>query len=232
MLNHDIAEAIHGINERKRLEYEKEKKEEAELSNFLTKLGDEGVDAILERRRDEIRSEEYKGLKNQYVDALVEKRMATDERVERLESKLQKTLIKRDGLQGVDIDLFDAGLQEFVDTLSQSNPVDMAWRAKGYFEKMDKEEKPYTFTGMLLSMGFSSPEEWNNYEKVIGFSRIMKMAKTKCANYIEEGMLMGRISPSTGGLILKSLHNWRENVVIHNVNTSIITALIDSSLIR
>lgn len=122
----------------------------------------------------------------------------------------------------LDENLKNNGLGEFANSFADNKDgnslaFEMARKIKQYVTSKVKSGSPVSFTGMVLHLGFASPEEYNEYDKIVGFSRILKMAKTYCANYIEEGMLAGDISPATGSFLLKSLHEWRDNV---NINIS------------
>lgn len=120
----------------------------------------------------------------------------------------------------IDEQLIDNGLEYFANTLLSSNPISIAKKAEEYFIIQDSVGKPYSFTGMLIHIGFDGIEEFNEYEKIVGFSRIVKRAKLRCANYIEEAMLTGTIQSNTGAFLLKSIYEWRDNQEI-NINNRI-----------
>ena len=115
----------------------------------------------------------------------------------------------------LNMSLIENGLSMFADHLVSSNPVSIAKKAKDYFDSFEDGEvnqnRPVTFTGLMLAIGFSSFQEFNEYEKMVGFSRIMKIAKLKCANYIEERIMTGEINSSAGQFLLKSIYEWRDN---------------------
>lgn len=90
-----------------------------------------------------------------------------------------------------------------------------------YFVECDNTDEPYTITGLGLALDMSR-QGLINYEKgdkeVYGiFFDAIKKAKARCENYIERGMIKGKIHPAAGCFNMKNNYGWVDKVEIEQV---------------
>lgn len=83
----------------------------------------------------------------------------------------------------------------------------------GYFEKIEKDKKMPTVTGLALFLGFTSRTSFLNYRREPGyeqFHEIMEKARTRIEAVLEESLISGK--GSTIGLIfsLKNNYSWND----------------------
>ena len=85
-----------------------------------------------------------------------------------------------------------------------------------YFDKCDKKEKPYTMTGLALSLGIDRTT-LINYGKRDLFSTLIKNAKAKVEEQLEESLY--RLGNNSGVIFnLKNNYGWRDTVEVKNDN--------------
>lgn len=83
-----------------------------------------------------------------------------------------------------------------------------------YFNKCDKEFRPYTITGLALALNMTR-EGLVHYEKKEGFTDTIKRAKLKCEVYAEEQLFIGR--NATGVIFnLKNNYGWVDKQEVDN----------------
>ncbi|MFC0235502.1 terminase small subunit [Fictibacillus phosphorivorans] len=68
---------------------------------------------------------------------------------------------------------------------------EMQEKINAYFEECDKNEDPYTITGLALALD-TSRETLLDYEDKDEFSDTVKKAKLKCENYAEKFLFKGK----------------------------------------
>lgn len=82
----------------------------------------------------------------------------------------------------------------------------------GYFQDMDDKGKPYTITGLALTLD-TTRETLLDYEARDEFSDTIKKAKLKCHNYAEDFLYTGK--NATGAIFnLKNNWGWRDKTEI------------------
>ena len=85
-----------------------------------------------------------------------------------------------------------------------------------YFKNCDKKEKPYTMTGLAISLGIDRTT-LINYGKRDLFSTLVKNAKAKVEEQLEESLY--RLGNNSGVIFnLKNNYGWRDSVEINNSN--------------
>lgn len=88
-----------------------------------------------------------------------------------------------------------------------------------YFEECDKNEEPYTITGLAIALDLDR-KSINNYAKDSEFFPTIKKAKLKVENYLEKYLIVG--GNSTGTIFnLKNNFDWSDKQQIEhsgNVN--------------
>ena len=85
-----------------------------------------------------------------------------------------------------------------------------------YFNKCDEKEKPYTMTGLALSLGIDRTT-LINYGKRDLFSTLIKNAKAKVEEQLEESLY--RLGNNSGVIFnLKNNYGWRDTVEVKNDN--------------
>lgn len=211
------------------LEIEKQRRQEqsilAEEKKITSRITQSDIDTAEAIQRETLRQDmtKSKDIDSNFLDAVLDGNINENSDIrEYLDITKSSTSNAYNSSISLDENLKNNGLGEFANSFADNKDgnslaFEMAKKIKQYVASKVKSGSPVSFTGMVLHLGFASPEEYNEYDKIVGFSRILKMAKTYCANYIEEGMLAGDISPATGSFLLKSLHEWRDNV---NINIS------------
>ena len=101
------------------------------------------------------------------------------------------------------------------------SPDELLSRANAYFAQCEKDERPYTITGLALSVGLSGRDGLDEYGKRAEFSDIVKLVKARVEQAYEERM-HGQ-SPTGAIFALKNM-GWRDQQHIENtgnVNLSI-----------
>ncbi|MGL5051023.1 MAG: terminase small subunit [Fusobacteriaceae bacterium] len=71
-------------------------------------------------------------------------------------------------------------------------------------------EKPFTISGLCLSLGISK-RKLNQVAKLEDFREIIEYCFLLSENYLEEGMLSGKINTLASMLALKNHFGWRDN---------------------
>lgn len=85
-----------------------------------------------------------------------------------------------------------------------------------YFDKCDKKGKPYTMTGLALSLGVDRRTLINYGNKDLFFS-LIKNAKAKVEEQLEESLY--RLGNNSGVIFnLKNNYGWRDTVEVKNDN--------------
>lgn len=85
-----------------------------------------------------------------------------------------------------------------------------------YFQKCEEKQKPYTMTGLALSLGIDRTT-LINYGKKDLFSTLIKNAKAKVEEQLEESLY--RLGNNSGVIFnLKNNYGWRDTVEVKNDN--------------
>jgi len=85
-----------------------------------------------------------------------------------------------------------------------------------YFQKCDEKEKPYTMSGLALSLGIDRTT-LINYGKRDLFSTLIKNAKAKVEEQLEESLY--RLGNNSGVIFnLKNNYGWRDTVEVKQDN--------------
>jgi hypothetical protein len=86
----------------------------------------------------------------------------------------------------------------------------------------DNKCKPPTLAGLALHLGFESRQSIYDYEKKLRgknqFSYVIKRARSAIEDWVESGMLMGKVPAIPGIFTLKNNHGWVDKQEIE-VNT-------------
>lgn len=83
-----------------------------------------------------------------------------------------------------------------------------------YFLKCDEKEKPYTMTGLAISLGVDRTT-LINYGKRDSFSTLVKNAKARVEEQLEESLY--RLGNNSGVIFnLKNNYGWRDKVEYSN----------------
>lgn len=104
--------------------------------------------------------------------------------------------------------------------LKYPSPEGLRTKVEEYFKWVDEENvkrrqqrfteekfKPYTITGICVFCGLSR-ENWREYGAREGYEEIIRDAKIKVENYVEEGVLNGKINTIGGIFNLKNNFGW------------------------
>lgn len=91
--------------------------------------------------------------------------------------------------------------------------------------------RPYTITGLALALD-TTRETLLDYEnKYEEFSDTIKRAKLQCQNYVEEGMIMGKVPAIPAIFNLKNNYGWRDKTETdHTTNGKSITVVIPAEI--
>lgn len=86
-----------------------------------------------------------------------------------------------------------------------------------YFQECDEKEKPYTMSGLAYSLGIDRIT-LINYAKRDSFFTLVKKAKQKVEQQLEENALMGKSNSTFTIFNLKNNYGWRDTVEVKNDN--------------
>lgn len=83
-----------------------------------------------------------------------------------------------------------------------------------YFEECDKKDKPYTITGLALSLGIDR-RTLTNYSNKAMFFPLIKNAKLKIENQLEESLY--RLGNNSGVIFnLKNNYGWKDTLEVES----------------
>lgn len=87
-----------------------------------------------------------------------------------------------------------------------------------YFQKCDEKEKPYTMTGLALSLGIDRTT-LIRYSGRESFATLIKNAKAKVEEQLEESLY--RLGNNSGVIFnLKNNYGWSDKQEIESINTN------------
>ena len=105
--------------------------------------------------------------------------------------------------------------------LKFKTPEEIENKANEYFEKCDKEDRPYTITGLAMALD-TDRITLIRYEDKEEFSNTVKKLKQKVENYAEEKLFNGG---NTAGVIfnLKNNYGWVDKQEVEaNVSSNVV----------
>ena len=84
-------------------------------------------------------------------------------------------------------------------------------RVEGYFKECSKgkKPKPYTISGLALSLGMSRTGLLR-YEGRAGYAEVIETAKARCEAYAEERLLASRGAAGVMFSLKNNFENWRD----------------------
>jgi hypothetical protein len=88
-------------------------------------------------------------------------------------------------------------------------PEDLDAKVDEYVALQTANQRPISWTGMALHLGFFGRQELDNYADYDGFSDSIKRAKTIVENYYEEATMTGDIPVAMGVFGLKNF-KWKD----------------------
>lgn len=102
--------------------------------------------------------------------------------------------------------------------MTYSNPEELERVINLYFDTCDRQERPYTVSGLAFTVGMTR-DQLIKYQERPEFMDTIKYAKQKVAVYVEEQLY--RKSGSVTGIIfsLKNNFGWKDS--IENVNKNL-----------
>lgn len=93
-----------------------------------------------------------------------------------------------------------------------------------YFNNCDKNNKPYSMTGLALALD-TFRSVLLDYAEKDDYSYSIKKAKQRCENWVEENALLNKVNPTSAIFNLKNNYKgWKDksevdnNVVIQDTN--------------
>lgn len=100
---------------------------------------------------------------------------------------------------------------------------------ENYFIECDKNEKPYTVSGLAYALDMDR-KTLLNYSKSEEFFPTIKKAKQKIEQQLEENALAGKSNPTFTIFNLKNNYKWQDKVEIENNDTKngILTDLVEA----
>lgn len=90
-----------------------------------------------------------------------------------------------------------------------ATPEEFDAAVNAYVAERVADEKPLTWTGLALALGFACRASIDEYEKYDGFSYSVKRAKTLVEASYEERLAMGEGSPAGSIFALKNF-GWKD----------------------
>ena len=88
-------------------------------------------------------------------------------------------------------------------------PEELDAKVDEYVALQTANERPISWTGMALHLGFYGRQELDNYAEYDGFSDSIKRAKAIVENYYEEATMTGDIPVAMGVFGLKNF-KWKD----------------------
>lgn len=88
--------------------------------------------------------------------------------------------------------------------LKFKNVKELQTKIDEYFNLCDEKGKPYTITGLALSLD-TTRQGLMNYQERDEFNDAIKKAKLRCENYAEEQLFVGK---NTAGIIFNMKNNY------------------------
>lgn len=95
--------------------------------------------------------------------------------------------------------------------LKYKNIKDLQKGIDKYFQECDEKEKPYTMSGLALSLGIDR-KTLINYGERDSYSTLIKKAKQKVECQLEENALMGKSNSTFTIFNLKNNYGWKDNM--------------------
>lgn len=101
--------------------------------------------------------------------------------------------------------------------MTYSNPEELERVIQLYFDTCDRQERPYTVSGLAFAVGMTR-DQLIKYQERPEFMDTIKYAKQKVAVYVEEQLY--RKSGSVTGIIfsLKNNFGWKDTIETVNKN--------------
>jgi len=93
--------------------------------------------------------------------------------------------------------------------LKYKNIEDLQKGIDKYFQECDVKEKPYTMSGLALSLGIDR-KTLINYSERDSYSTLIKKAKQKVECQLEENALMGKSNSTFTIFNLKNNYGWQD----------------------
>ena len=88
-----------------------------------------------------------------------------------------------------------------------NNPDIFKKKGEAFFAQCDLDEKPYTFTGLCLALGFTGRAQFFEYQKKIEFANILNALRSKCEAYAETRLFNG---PAAGPIFALKNYGWKD----------------------
>lgn len=88
-----------------------------------------------------------------------------------------------------------------------------------YFQECDEKEKPYTMSGLALSLGIDRTT-LIRYSGRASFATLIKNAKAKVEQQLEENALMNKTNATFTIFNLKNNYGWSDKQEIESINTN------------
>ena len=106
--------------------------------------------------------------------------------------------------------------------LKFKNVKELDKRVEEYFQYADKNNKPYTVTGLAIYLDVDR-KTITNYESHEEYFPTIKRAKVRIENWLEENALMGGTNTTMTIFNLKNNFDWKDKQDIDaNVNANIV----------
>lgn len=102
--------------------------------------------------------------------------------------------------------------------MTYSNPEELEHVIQLYFDTCDRQERPYTVSGLAFAVGMTR-DQLIKYQERPEFMDTIKYAKQKVAVYVEEQLY--RKSGSVTGIIFSLKNNFGWKDTIENVNKNL-----------
>ena len=93
--------------------------------------------------------------------------------------------------------------------LKFNSPEELQEKIDKYFEICDETGRPYTVTGLAVALD-TNRETLRSYGEKEEYSDTIKKAKAKCEQYLEEGMLTGKLNATASIFSAKNNYGWKD----------------------
>lgn len=80
---------------------------------------------------------------------------------------------------------------------------------RNYFSNCDTNKRPKTITGLAIALDIDR-KTIVNYAHKDEFFLTIKRARLQCENYVEEGLLTGKVPAAAGIFNLKNNYDWKD----------------------
>lgn len=92
-----------------------------------------------------------------------------------------------------------------------TDPSDMQIKIDEYFRDCDERQKPYTVTGLALALGFTSRQNFLEYQARAPYTDTITRAKARVEQYAEERLYDSQGANGAKFSLANNFKGWKES---------------------